>query len=268
MSDENQEVLPQDAVEEVAQEEVAKAEEVAEPVGEVEAQPAETVESERPVYNMPVAKAQEEKRKAVEKARAEAKAEAETEMQRLRENYEEKLRTNTPETQDYKSKLQQVATDYNLDPEAAEKLLDVFKSTIQVPDMSKYDALIKNAELENIKLNVRKDIENRVVPLIKQDNPNVSASDLAEITAKVQELAFTEGFNTYRLEDIYRLKREEIVPKSGFTVETPKGRTPSMTSFKNLSDDEEHRLAENDPETFKQYLKYQSANTSKYLDVE
>lgn len=262
-----QEVLPQDAVEEVAQEEVVQAEET-QPVGEVEAQPAETVESERPVYNMPVAKAQEEKRKAVEKAKAEAKAEAEAEMKRLREEYEQKLRANTPEAQDYKSKLQQIALEHNLDQEGAEKLLDLFKSTIQVPDMSKYDALIKNAELENIKQNVRKDIESRVVPLIKQDNPNVSASDLAEITAKVQELAFTEGFHTYRLEDIYRLKREEIVPKSGFTVETPKGRTPSMTTFKNLSDDEEHKLAENDPEAFKAYLKYQMANTSKYLEAE
>jgi len=275
MTDVNQEVLDQDGV---GQAEIVKvpsetgADTTVEETQPVEQEkPAEKSEEpkqpvkERPVYTMPVAKAQEEKRIAVEKAKAEAQAQAQAEMERIKAEYEAKLQSNrTPS--DLDKKLEEVAEEHGLDKDAAKKLLDVFKESIQLPDMSRYDSLVKEVEEKKIKSEVQSWISEKVVPLIKTDNPNATPDQIADIAKVVEELAFSEEYKGYRLEDIYRVKRDELTPKSGFSVEGSRGRAPAMVDFSNMSDEDENNLAENDPETFKKYLDYRKSKGSRYLN--
>lgn len=271
MSDENQGVLDQDAVGQgnegtanPTDPEVDQGEPKGQEPAEVKPEPQK---EERPVYTMPVSKAQEEKHKAVEKARAEAKAEAEAEMAKLRQEYEAKLTSSSsPSEDDYTKELERVAEEHDLNPEAAKKLLEVFKKTIKVPDMSKYDQMVEAAKITEVKNKVKADIDTRVVPLIQKDNPNATPEQIAEIAGRVHELAFSEGYNTYKLEDIYLAKRTEFAPTPEFSVEGSKGRGPQTAPFTQLSDAEEHRLAESNPAEFARYVKWQGSQGSKYID--
>ena len=231
---------------------------------EPEVKPKETVE-ERPVWTMPVKKAQEEKQRAVEKAKAEAEAAAKAEIERVRAEYEEKLRS-TGQEPNLDAELDRITEAHGLDKEAAKSLLDVFKKSIKLPDFSKYEEIAKQAEADKIKSSVRNGIDLNVVPLIKQDFPDLAPDQIAEIAEQVHGLAFSEEYKGYRLQDIYKVNRDDLKPKSGFSVEGSRGRAPQMTDFSNLSDEEEHALAERDPEAFKKYLKFQSAQSSRFVD--
>lgn len=211
---------------------------------------------ERPIYHMPVAKAQAEKQKAVEKAREEARKEAEAEMQRLRDEYESKLQATAPETQTYKDELEKVATEHGLDPKAAESLLEVFKKAIPQQDLSKYDAILKEREQEAVRMGVSKEFEENVVPLIQQEFPGADAAHIAKVKQQIMDLAFTEGYNTYAIADIYRVKKEEFAFQNKMSAEPSGGRSSEMVGFTKLSDEDEIKLADSDPQAYANYVKW------------
>lgn len=221
----------------------------------------------RPTWTMPVEKAQEEKRRAVEKAREEARLEAEERIQKLQKEYEEKLSSGKP-VDDYRKKLEGVASKYNLDPTAAAELLSVMEENIKssLPDLSKYDKIVQEREQEAHKIEASKEFDAKVLPIIQKDFPNVTPQHIQEVREKVIELAFSEGYNTYRIEDIYKVKSQDFEFKNGFSAEPSGGRTSELTDFSRMTDEEEHALAERDPAAFKRYLKAMEKNGSIYQD--
>lgn len=276
MSDEDKNVPEQD---ENAQQEVSDNEIDSTKENEVEETPEEETEEveekkddEHKSFQMSVSKAQKEKEKAVEKAKVEAKAEAEAEMAKLREEYEEKLKSvqqSKTSDDDYRKELEEVAKEHGLDPAAADKLLKVFQKSIKVPDLSKYDKILKEREFEAYKSKLSKDFDTKVVDLIKKDYPSVSDSKLRDIKDKVIELAVSKdsGYVNYKLEDIYRVRKDEFEVKNGFSAETSSGHSAELISFdKPLSDNEEHQLAESDPKKYQEYVKYMTGKHSRYLD--
>lgn len=244
-----------------------EAEEVEQPEAATEVAETPEPQTERPTWTMPVAKAQEEKAKAVEKARAEAKAEADAEIARVRQEYEQKITEVAPKPS-YQEKLNKVAAEYNLDPEAAGKLLDVLREDLKgsLPDYSKYDEIIKEREIEGFKSQASREFDEKVLPLIQKDYPNATPQHIADVKARVSELAFSEGYNTYRIEDIYRVKRDEFTFKNGFSAEASGGRSSELTDFSKMTDAEEHELSERDPATYAKYLKEMERKHSRYLD--
>ena len=219
----------------------------------VEDKPAE----ERPVWTMPVSKAQEEKKRAVEKA----KLEAAKEMATMRKEYEQKLASaSDPSKADYDKRLAEVATEHGLAPEAAKALLDVFKESVVVPDMSKYDKIVKDQEIGAAKLKVSQEFDEKVLPLIQKDFPAATQAHINEVKARISELAFSEGYNTYHLQDIYRVKQGDFVFKNGMGAEPSGGHSTDMLDLdKVLSVEDESALAKNNPEAFKKYVEHQAA---------
>jgi len=264
MSDEDKNVLEQDANAQVESEITEKTQED-DSAEEKESSEDVKKEEERPAWTMPVSKALEEKNRAVEKAKEEAQKEAETEMQKIRDEYEKKLQESRPK-EDYEKELESVAEEHGLDKNAAKKLLDVFKKSIRLPDTSKVDAFIREQEIAKHKTAVSNEFDEKVVSLIKQDYPSATNEFIQEVKGKVSELAFTKGYTTYRIEDIYKSKKDEFVFKNGRSAEPSGGRTSDSVDFDRMTDDEEHELAENDPKKYKEYLKFMSSKNSRYLD--
>lgn len=259
---------------EKAQEEVVvetKAPEADKPIVEAK-EPAKVAEEpkeelkpvERPLYSMPVAKAQKEKERAVEKAKQEAKEEMDREIKKVKEEYEGKLRTAQPD--DYTQKLSEVAEKHGLNADAARDLADAIRGSIQLPDTTKYDAILKEKEIEGHKTAVSKEFDDVVAPLLLKDFPASTPEHIREVKAKIQELAFTQGYNTYRLEDIYAIKKSDFSFKNGMTAEAPKGHGTVIEGFKELSDEDEIALADREPATYARYLKWLSGKQSKYLN--
>ena len=267
----DEEVLDQDANDQA--EETAEQIEAVEPqVDDNEKEPSKEAEAtkaepekteERPAWTMPVSKAQEEKKRAVEKAREEAKAESEAEIKSIREDYEARLARGTS-TDGTQSELAQFAEEHGLDPEAATGLLDVFKKSL--PNLSKYDEIVKQQEIEGYKSKVSADFDEKVLPLIQKDYPSVTSQHIADVKKRVSELAFSEGYNTYRLEDIYRVKQGDFEFKNGFSAETSGGRSSELVDFTKMTDAEEHALADRNPAQYAQYLKEMSKKDSRYID--
>ncbi len=229
-----------------------------------ETEPEKKEPLKREVFSMPVAKAQDEKRKAVEKARKEVETAAEARIEAMRKDYEDKLRTAAPSDTD--SKLREVAEKHGLNADAARELADAIRSGIKVPDVSKYEQLFKEREIEGHKSAVSREFDEKVQPLILKDHPNATPDFLREVKAKVEELAFTEGYNTYKLEDLYKVKRDEFVFKNGLSAEAPKGHGTDIQAFKKLSHEEEIKLADTDLQAYERYTKWLRGQESKYMD--
>ena len=227
-----------------------------------------TNKTERPVYTMPVSKAQREKKEAIERARAEAKAEHEAEVAKLRAEYEQKLAQGTAKPGDYQADLDKFAAEHGLDPKAAAGLLDVFEKKVKqsLPDISKLDEILKQKEIEGHQAKVRNEFDEKVAPLLLKDYPQATPEHLRQVKERVVELAFSEGFNAYRLEDIYKVNRDDFEFKNGYSAEPSGGRTSELVDFSKMTDEQEIALAKNDPETFKKYLKWQASHESKFLN--
>lgn len=207
-------------------------------------------DTERPVWTMPVQKAQEEKHRAVEKARQEAEEAKDVEIASIREEYEERLRVSAPKSS-YDTELEQVAEEYGLDPKAAGALLNVLKKSL--PDTSRFDVMLKEKEIESHKMQVSKEFDELVAPLILKDNPHATPEFLRESKLRIEELAFSKGYNTYQLADIYKVKRDEFEFKNGFSAESSGGRSSELVDFERMTDTEEHNLAMSNPAKFKEF---------------
>lgn len=217
---------------------------------------------ERPVYTMPVAKAQEEKRRAVAKAREEAKAEAERELSALKVSYESKLNGNSQEN--WRQDLQKVAEKHGMEVEALTDVFDVYRKTL--PDLSKYDQVLKDKEIEKHKINVDREIDDKVAPLLLKDYPQATSEHIRSVKEQIAELAFTQEFNTYRVEDIYKVKQGDFAFNNAISAESSGSRATEFVDFTKMTDEDEIELADKDPEAYKKYVKWSVANDSKFLD--
>lgn len=261
--DNESEVLDQDENDPVEESE-ADVDESSEQTEEESEKEPEAEPAKRPVFTMPVSKAQEEKRRAVEKAKEEAQKEAETAMQQLKAEYESKLREASPGA--YEKELERVATENGLDVKAAADLLDVFKKSINMPDLSKYDKIVKDQEIDAIKAGVSREFDENVLHLIKEDYPGVTDAHIQRIKDEVSELAFSEGYNTYKIADIYKVNKGQFEFKNKMSAEGSGGRSSEIVEFRKLSDAEEIKLADSDSSTYKKYLGWLSGQESKFID--
>lgn len=218
-------------------------------------------QEKRPTWTMPVQKAQEEKRKAAEKAREEALAEKDAEIQRMKEEYEAKLRSNQPNPLD--SELDAISQKHGIAPEVTKDLLNVFKKSIPQQDLSKYDSIIQEREMMAQKTSAEREFDEKVLPLLTKDFPGVTPQHIQDVREKVVNLAFN-GYNTYALEDIYKVRREDFEFKNGFSAEASGGRSSEVMDFSKVTDEEEIAMADNDPAMYRKFLKWQESNTSKW----
>lgn len=264
MSQDNEVVQEQDSNAQEAAEETpdAAAEETQPDVMEKEKAP------ERKVWTMPVEKAQEEKRKAAEKARAEAEQSAEERIFKLNEEHAAEIARLSRPTDPYDGDVEAVATKYNLDPGAAKELLGALEKKLNAakPDFSKYDQILKDREIDAARAKVAAEFDEKVVPMILKQHPQATPEHIRATKERIAELAFTEGYNTYRVEDLYRVKSEEFEFKNGFSAESSGGRSSELTDFSKVTDEQEIEMAKRDPETFRKFLKWQAAHDSKFID--
>ena len=264
---EAEEVLDQDANDQEEQDSVVEETPVVEAPKEAP-KPVEQQkpQEERPTWTMPVAKAQEEKRKAVEKAREEAKAEAEASIAALRAEMEGRL-AEAKGIPSYEARLKEVSDKHGIDPEVAKDLFGAFKDALPpTPDLSKYDQILKEREIDGYKLRVSQEFDEKVLPLIQKDFPGVTPAHIADVKSKVTDLAFSEGYNTYAIEDIYKVRRDDFEYKNGFSAEASGGRSSEMVDFSKMTDKEEHALADRDPAAYANYLKAMRTNGSRFMD--
>jgi transcriptional regulator with XRE-family HTH domain len=225
-------------------------------------QPEEEVQKaapqERPVHTVPLSKFNEEREKAAKKAREEAATEYEAKMEAMKADYESKLAKSSPQHED----VVKLAEEYGYSAKDAEFIAKIIEK--RTPDTSKYDQLIEEQQKQTHEAKVLAEFDEKILPLIQKQNPNATLEHINKVKQRVAELAFTEGYNTYKLEDIYRVKQDEFEFKNGYGAEPSGGRNAEMIDFSQMTDDEEIRLADEDPKTFKKFVEWQRKNTSRF----
>lgn len=218
---------------------------------------------ERPVHTIPLSKYNEDKEKAAKKAREEAEAEFNDKIEQMRSEYEDKLSKANPQSHDDIVKL---AEEYGYSAKDAEFIAKVIEKRSPKVDTSKYDKILEQQNQQALKSEVDKEFEDKVSPIIQKDFPGVTAEHLKKIKEVVTTLAFTDGYNTYRLEDIYAIKKGELEFKNGFSAEAGGGRSSEIIDFEKITPEQEHELAQRDPEAFKRYIDHMRSKQSRFID--
>jgi len=219
---------------------------------------------ERKVYTMPVVKAQKEKQRAVEKAREEARAEYDAKLAEMKSQ-----QTEAPTSEQKRDAIREAAEKHGLEYDAAKDLLEAFKAelpTPNTPDLSKYDAILQERELEDHRRQVAAEFDEKVVPMILAKHPGATQEHIRDVKDAISGLAFTEGFNTYRIEDIYRVKADEFTFKNQLSAETSGPPATDIQEFTVLSPEEENALADRDFPTFVRYTKWLTGKHSQYIN--
>ena len=252
--DANLEVETTETVEESEETTDVETEEAEKEDAQPEAEPPKPEPSKpekRPVYTMPVAKAQEEKRKAVERA------EKATE-ERLKAEYEARI----ADIQQAKGtdRVREIAEKHGLDADAVRDILSLAPKA----DMSKYDAILKENELSAARAQVNSDFDEKVRPELTKRYPNAPASFIEEVRQGMQDLAFTEEYSHYPVEHIYAVNASKFSYQDDLGAETPSGHGTVMSDFKLLSDAEQVKLAERDPATYARYVKWEEGQMSRF----
>lgn len=256
----------QDDVDNLESEESDEVEKPTEPENEAIEEKDQKPHFERKQYSMSVAKAQAEKKKAAEKAYAKAVEEFKQEKEQLTRDYEEKIKKLSSKNPGVDDRLKSLSEKYNLDVEAAKELLDVFKGSIEIPDLSKYDQIVKEQEEKAEKLKYSSEFDDVVAPLIIQENPQATQEFIREVKERMELLAFSEDYHNYRLEDIYLVKKRDFEFKNGHTAESSRGSFTDTEKFKKLTDEEEIELSDIDPDRYRKYLKWLSSQESRFID--
>lgn len=228
----------------------------------------EKAPEQRKVWTMPVEKAQEEKRKAAEKARAEAEQSAEERISKLNEEHAAEIARLSRTADPFDGEVEAVASKYNLDPGAAKELLGALEKKLNAdkPDFSKYDQILKDREIDAARAKVAAEFDEKVVPIILKQHPQATPEHIRATRERIAELAFTEGYTSYRVEDLYTVKADEFEFKNGFSAESSGGRSSELTDFSKVTDEQEIEMAKRDPDTFRKFLKWQVAHDSKFID--
>lgn len=250
VQDENVPVEPTTDVETQEKTDLEPSEEVVEPKKE---------EKERPVYTMPVSKAQKEKEKAAQKAREEVEQKYQQEIEQMKADYERKLSDAKPF--DHEEELNKLVESHGLDKQATKDLLNMIKKIVPTPDLSKYDSVLQEAEIAKARIKVSDQFDADIVPLIKKDFPDASESHIQQVKGKISELAFAEGYNSLPLDYIYFKHKDDFAYKNKFTAE-PSGRSTDTADLSSLSEEEAMNLP---PQEYRKWSDLQAGKQSKYL---
>lgn len=213
---------------------------------------------ERKVFTMSVSKAQKEKKRAVEKAREEVRAEYEAKLAELQNKS-----ANDVEVSD---ELSTFAEEQGVDKEIIKKIVDLAQKPFS-EKLSKVDGIIAEKEKIAEFAKVEKEFDEKVSDLIKKDYPNAPIEHINKIKKEVTELAFTKDFNTYKLEDIYKVNRDSFEYKDNYGIEPSSSTSVDVIDFDNISDEDQHKLAQENPQKFAEFLKYQDAKHSTLVDM-
>lgn len=213
----------------------------------------------RPAFMMSVAKAQKEKERAIEKMREELEAKHAQELETL------KSQASINESSDDEA-LKLFAEEQGVDVEALKKIVGFAQKPL-IEKMSKLDELTAEKEKEAHYAQVSQDFDTRVSSLIQKDFPNATPEHISSVKKSIIELAFTPEFNTYRLEDIYKVNKDQYEYKDNYGVEPSDGNTVDIIDFSSMTDEQEHKLAQENPEKFAEYIKWQEAKHSVYRDL-
>lgn len=256
----DKENVPQEDTNPEKKEDVIVEDDKKEAVEELETQKKE----ERPIHTIPLSKFNEEKEKAAEKARRQEREAAELEIARIKQEYEEKLQKNQ-NTSGVEDKVSKWAKDHGYDEQQAKDLVSLVRESVELPDLSKYDKILEQQAVETYRSEVQKRFDDKVLPLMLERHPNVSQEHVERVKQKITELAFTEGYNTYRVEDIYKIHADsEFAFKDSLPAESHSGHNGKMVDFQTLSDEEEIELADRDPEMYARYINWQKRNSSRF----
>lgn len=186
------------------QEEEKEEEQEEKPVEKIEDKPEEQEEeqkpSDRPVKYMPLDKYQEQKSKWQEEL---------SERDRKLQEQEQKLSTlqQKLEKENTTTSLKSLADKYSVDVELLSDLATAIKAEVATPQsvLDKVAQIEENAKL----LEQKNQFESEFQSLdIKAKYPNAPANNIAEVKSKLDELAHSERFNRYPLQDILALNPE------------------------------------------------------------
>src|SRR5690606_36921982 len=98
--------------------------------------------------------------------------------------------------------------------------------------------LIKQNRISKLKNEVATEVDSKVKPMILKDYPNATPEFLEEVKAQITELAFTSDFNTYRIEDIYKVNRDKFIFQDNYTAEPSGGKASEYVNYDTMSEDD------------------------------
>lgn len=228
---------------------------------EVEETTEEKEQKEQPVkrtvYTMPVAKAQKEKKRALQKQKEELESQHSQEIEKL----------NAQKIEDVEDEdLDIFAEEQGLESSVVKKIVE-FAQKPMTKKLSKVDDFLAEKEKETEIVKVSQEFDNKVLNLIKQDYPTASPEHLAKVKKELSELAFTDEYHTYKLEDIYKVNKNQFVYKNDIGIEPSDGNNTEILDFQNMSDEQEHKLAQENPKKFAEFIKWQETQGSRYRDM-
>jgi len=225
-------------------------------------EPKQEERVERKVYSITLDK----HNKQLENARIAAREEA------LREA-EEKYKSQTVQPKETSDDVKAFADEHDMDENVVNKLLDlaakrVSKNVKGLPEdiEQEFANLKQQREIQAAKQQFNDEFASSVLPLITQENPNVTQAQVQEIKARLDDLAFSSKYNTYALEDIYRVKSHEFDIKPKMSVESSRGGSRAGTvDFSNITPDDFAKLSPAEADKYFQWEKSQGKG-SKYLN--
>lgn len=228
----------------------------------VSKEPKQEERVERKVYSIPLDK----HNKQLENARLAAREEA------LREA-EEKYKSQPVQPKETSDDVKAFADEHDMDENVVNKLLDlaakrVSKNVKALPEdiEQEFANLKQQREIQAAKQQFNDEFASNVLPLITQENPNVTQAQVQEIKSRLDDLAFSSKYNTYALEDIYRVKSHEFDIKPKMSVESSRGGSRAGTvDFSNISPDDFAKLSPAEADKYFQWEKSQGKG-SKYLN--
>lgn len=217
---------------------------------------------ERKVYSIPLDKhnrqlenAKKLREEEIERIRQEAYEKAKAEMSNQRPNGEIDLDAEAERLGVDKEVLQGF-----LDINERSILSKIPKSEIPTDYVNELENLKKSRELQEAQEAFDDEFNSDVLPLLK----DVPAADAQKIKQKLDELAFSPQYSTYKVADIYRLYKDEINPTVTRGIEGSRGGTTvSMPDFANYTSEQIRNMS---VQEFAEYEKWEAtrASSSKY----
>lgn len=253
-TEETQEESQDESQESEQTEEESKEETTEEPEGKEEPEEAPEEKEPRPVYTMPVAKAQKEKERAVKKALEEAEAKHQAALEQLKQEQKP-----LPQSSD---EIQAWADKYGYDKESVSGLVNIISKSIPQPDMSKLDSLVKENEVKTAQASASVEFDERVAPMIQKQHPQATPEHIAKVKESVLKLAFSKGYNTYPLEHIYKVHSDDFKFRNKHTAESSRGGEKSV-DYSKITDKDIEKMT---PEQYGEYSDAMARQESKYIN--
>lgn len=180
-----------------------------------------------------------------------AKKIKEEELDRIRQEAYEKARqelaAHAPSSETDED-IAQFAQDNDLDESLVSKLVQISEKRVlskipksELPEdyKEKIESFEKARALQEAQKKFDDEFNTEVLPHLAE----VSAEDAGKIKAKLDELAFSPEFNTYKLSHIFAIKREEFLPKAVRGIEGSRGGSTVPLNFNNMTAEQISRMS-------------------------